>query len=78
MYIVLALIYFKALNLKSPGYQKFPMVVHNEMEYKLYGITVLDQFVTITFPTCKRAQLNSEIRYLDYILELVKISTINS
>lgn len=48
------------------------------MEYKLYGITVLDQFVTITFPTCKRAQLNSEIRYLAYILELDKISTINS
>lgn len=37
------------------------------MKHNLYGINVLDQFVTISFSTCKMIQLTLEIRYLAYI-----------
>lgn len=54
------------------------MVVCIEMQHSLHRIAVFDQFVTITFSTYKRSQLILEIRYLPNILELVKISAINT
>lgn len=64
--------------MKSPGYQKFSMVVYNEKEHSLHDIDVFDQSLPITFPAYKIIQLILEIRYLANILEPVKISTVNS
>lgn len=50
---MLDFIYFKALNLKSPGYQKFPVVVYNEKEHNPHDIGVFDQSLPITFPAYK-------------------------
>ena len=76
--MVLDPIYFKALPLKPPGYQKFPIVVHNEMEHNLHVTAVFDELVTITFSMCQRTQLILEVRYLANILEPVKMNTINT